>query len=179
MRGLAAAGLTALAVTLTVAACSTAGSPTSGSATPAPAGAPSANPPAARGTTLVPMQTVNGGEFVAPSGNISCAVYYNMAGLTHAYCQTTTPPESVTMDLTGKYTTCTGEHCLGNDGVSSSHVTCTGENCAGTSGTKVPTLAYGKTTGAGPFLCTSAATGITCTVVGRGFHISASSITPA
>jgi hypothetical protein len=83
------------------------------------------------------------------------------------------------MDLTGKYTTCTGEHCLGNAGISSSQVTCTGERCAGTSGMKTPTLAYGKTTGAGPFLCTSAVTGITCTVVGRGFRISASGITPA
>ncbi len=124
------------------------------------------------------MQTVNGGEFRAPSGNISCGVYYNMAGLTQAYCQTTKPAESVTMGLTGRYTTCTGEHCLGNAGISSSHVTCTGENCVGTSGKKTPTLAYGKTTGAGPFLCTSAVTGITCTVVGRGFRISASGITP-
>jgi len=106
------------------------------------------------------MQTATGGEFVSPSGNISCEVYYQHAGLTHAYCQTGTPPGSATMDPTGIYTTCTGEQCLGNPG----------------EGT--PTLAYGAATGVGPYRCSSATTGVTCTAGGKGFRISTAGVTP-
>jgi len=106
------------------------------------------------------MQAATGGEFLSPTGNISCEVDYQRAGLTQAYCQTATPARSVTMTATGSYTTCTGQQCLGN------------------SGDGTPTLAYGTTTGAGPFRCQSATTGITCTVNGKGFQISTSGITP-
>jgi hypothetical protein len=77
-----------------------------------------------------------------------------------AYCQTVTPPRSVKMDVAGKYTTCSGQQCLGNPG------------------TGTPTLAYGTATGVGPFRCVSAAAGVTCTADGRGFLISAAGITP-
>jgi hypothetical protein len=65
------------------------------------------------------------------------------------------------MSATGSYTACTGQQCLGNPG------------------TGTPALAYGTATGADPFRCESAATGITCTADGKGFRISASGITPA
>ena len=90
------------------------------------------------------MQTAQGGEFVSPSGNISCEVDYNRDGVMAAYCETGTPPQSVTMGVTGTYTTCTGELCLSNPGMDT------------------PTLAYGAATGAGPFVCESATTGVTC-----------------
>jgi hypothetical protein len=144
--------------------------PAAASSTPSapstPASANSASPattastPAA-GPTHVPMQTAAGGEFLSPSGNISCEVDYHRNGLTQAYCQTIAPPRSVTMDATGTYKTCTGQQCLGNPG------------------TNTPTLAYGTATGAGPFLCQSATTGITCVAAGQGFRISTSGITPA
>jgi hypothetical protein len=106
------------------------------------------------------MQTAAGGEFVSPSGNISCEVDYHRAGLTQVYCQTATPARSVTLSVGGKYTTCTGQQCLGNPG------------------TGTPTLAYGTATGVGPFRCESAAAGVTCVADGRGFRISASGISP-
>jgi hypothetical protein len=132
------------------------------SSAPAVTTAPAAaGPTAAPSTTLVPMQTATGGEFLSPTGNISCEVYYHHAGLSQAYCQTGTPARSVTMNAAGKYTTCTGQQCLGNPG----------------DGT--PTLAYGTETGVGPFRCESAAVGITCTATaGKGFRISTSGVTP-
>ena len=102
------------------------------------------------------MQRPNGGEFVSPSGNISCEV-----SLTSVYCQTGAPARSVTMSVTGRYTTCTGVMCLGNPGE------------------ETPTLAYGTATGVGPFLCESATAGVTCTTGGRGFRISAAGIASA
>jgi hypothetical protein len=110
--------------------------------------------------TLVPMQTAAGGEFLSPSGNISCEVDYHRAGLTQVYCQTVTPARSVTMGAAGRYKTCTGAQCLGNPG------------------TGTPTLAYGAATGVGPFRCESAAAGVTCVAGGRGFRISASGMAP-
>jgi hypothetical protein len=112
-------------------------------------------------STLVPMQTAAGGEFLSPSGNISCEVDYHRAGLTRVYCQTAQPARSVTMGDSGRYTTCTGQQCLAN------------------AGDGTPTLAYGKATGVGPFRCESAATGITCVADGQGFRLSTSGITPA
>jgi hypothetical protein len=106
------------------------------------------------------MQTAAGGEFLSPSGNISCEVDYNPAGLTKAYCQTATPARSVSIGASGRYTTCTGQQCLGNPG------------------TGTPTLAYGTATGVGPFRCESAATGVTCLANGKGFRISTSGIVP-
>jgi len=106
------------------------------------------------------MQTAAGGEFLSPTGNISCEVDYHRAGLTQVYCQTVKPPQSVTMNLSGDYKPCTGEQCLGN------------------AGTGTPTLAYGTATGAGPFVCTSASTGIICIAGSKGFQISTSGVTP-
>lgn len=106
------------------------------------------------------MQTAEGGEFLSPSDNISCEVDYHRAGLTQAYCQTTSPARSVTMGVTGQYKTCAGQRCLGNPG----------------EGT--PTLAYGTATGVGPFRCESTAAGVTCVANGHGFQISLSGITP-
>ena len=105
------------------------------------------------------MQTAAGGEFLSPTGNISCEVDYHRAGLTQVYCQTVTPAQSVTMNATGGYKPCTGQQCLGNPG------------------TDTPTLACGTATGVGPFLCSSASTGITCVADGKGFQISTSGVT--
>jgi hypothetical protein len=170
------AGVAAAGLALSLAACSShspAASPIStATVRPTPTGpaitsappattAPAAtHGPAPASPTVVPMQTAAGGEFFSPSGNISCEIDYHRAGLTAAYCQTLTPPQSVKMDVTGSYKTCMGEQCLGNPA------------------TGTPTLAYGEATGVGPFLCTSAAIGVTCTAAGRGFTISRSGITP-
>jgi hypothetical protein len=118
--------------------------------------------PAAAGSSaaLVPMQTAAGGEFLSPSGNVSCEVDYHRAGLTQVYCQTVTPPRSVTMGVAGKYKTCAGSQCLGNPG------------------TGTPTLAYGTATGVEPFRCESAAAGVTCVAGGKGFRISSSGMAP-
>jgi hypothetical protein len=155
------AGLSALGlgIGLALAACG----PGTSSAVSAPAVTTTpatAVPAASRSAALVPMQTSAGGEFLSPSGNISCEVDYQRAGLTQVYCQTATPARSVTMGAAGKYTTCSGDQCLGNPG------------------TGTPTLAYGTATGVGPFRCESAATGVTCVADGKGFRISASGTAP-
>jgi hypothetical protein len=107
------------------------------------------------------MQSAAGGEFVSPSGNISCEVDYHRARVPDAaYCETLTPSRSVTLSVTGTYTTCSGQQCQSN------------------AGQGTPTLAYGTETGVGPFLCQSATTGVTCTTGGKGFLISAAGITP-
>ena len=133
--------------------------PTATVSSPAATSAPAVTT-AAPSATFVPMQTAVGGEFLSPSGNISCEVDYQQAGLTKAYCQTATPARSVSMGASGGYTTCTGQQCLGNPG------------------TGTPTLAYGAATGVGPFRCESAGTGVTCLANGKGFRISTSGIVP-
>jgi hypothetical protein len=160
----------ALLAAFGVAACSpnsapsSAGSGNGSSTTPAAttSTSPKANaaPSATSRTSFVPMQSGQGGEFLSPSGNISCEIDYNPNGNQTAYCETGTPAQSVTMSATGSYITCAGEQCLGNAGIGT------------------PTLAYGTETGVGPFVCESATTGITCTANGRGFRISRSGITP-
>jgi hypothetical protein len=137
----------------------TAASPGATPATAAPSTAGVSPETGAPHADLVPMQTTHGGEFASPSGNITCEVDYQRAGLTQVYCQTGTPARSVTMTSAGAYTTCSGEQCLGN----------TGEG--------TPTLPYGKATGVGPFRCESATTGVTCVASGKGFRISKSGIT--
>jgi len=136
-------------------ASSSASGPASATVTSPPQSraAPSA-PASTASTTRVPMQRATGGEFLSPSGNISCEV-----SLTSVYCQTGAPARSVTMSVAGTYKTCSGVMCLGNPGEDT------------------PTLAYGTATGVGPFLCQSAAAGVTCTTGGKGFLISASGIT--
>ncbi|WP_426509511.1 hypothetical protein ACPPVO_01840 [Dactylosporangium sp. McL0621] len=132
-----------------------------GSAAPATSTTTAAATKTTSGATLVPMQRSTGGAFLSPSGNISCEIHYQDAGLTEAYCQTGTPARSVRLDATGAYKTCTEGGCIGNPG----------------EGT--PTLAYGQATGVGPFRCESATTGVTCTANGKGFHIDNAGITAA
>jgi hypothetical protein len=129
--------------------------------TTAPANTPTTNtaPTPTASFTFVPMQTATGGEFLTPSGNIECQIS-SQAGLAGAYCQTTTPARSVTMNSAGHYTVCTGQQCLAN------------------AGDGTPTLFYGTETGVGPFRCESATAGVTCSADGRGFLISSSGITP-
>ena len=109
---------------------------------------------------FVPMQTATGGEFLSPSGNISCEV--NFSPTTEgALCVTLSPPRSVNMTVDGTLTQCVGVQCLSNAGVDT------------------PTLAYGTATGVGPFRCVSATAGVTCTVTsGKGFTINTAGITP-
>jgi hypothetical protein len=105
------------------------------------------------------MQRADGGEFLSPSGNISCEVDNGLAGLHQVYCQTFVPPRSVTMTRAGVLKRCSGDKCLGNPA----------ENA--------PTLAYGTETGVGPFTCLSSTSGVRCTVTsGKGFRISRSGI---
>ncbi|WP_433061612.1 hypothetical protein [Dactylosporangium sp. CS-033363] len=139
------------------------GGPPAGSTGPTTATTTAAAPTtkAPTGSTFVPMERSTGGAFLSPSGNISCEVHYQDAGLTEAYCQTFTPARSVTLQATGTYKTCTQGGCIGNPG----------------EGT--PTLAYGQATGVGPFRCESASTGVTCTANGKGFHIDNTGITAA
>jgi hypothetical protein len=159
VRRLAGVSVIGLGVGLALCACSSGGSSAAGGASAAVT--PTAASTTAAKTTVIPMQTAAGGEFLSPSGNISCEVDYQRAGLSQVYCQTAKPARSVTMSASGNYSTCAGEQCLGN------------------AGDDAPTLAYGTATGVGPFRCQSAATGITCTADGKGFRISTSGVAPA
>jgi hypothetical protein len=127
----------------------------------APPAAPTAAASPSAAAKLVPLEWGAGGEFLSPSNNISCEVDYHRSGITGAYCETFSPPESVKMGVTGTYAVCKGQMCQSNPGEDT------------------PTLAYGTATGAGPFRCTSATTGVTCLAHGKGFHISNAGITPA
>jgi len=104
------------------------------------------------------MQTATGGEFLSPSENISCEID-DSASIRQVFCETISPPQSVTMTVDGTLTTCMGEQCLGN------------------AGEETPTLPYGSATGTGPFRCLSTSQGVTCTVAsGKGFKIAAGGI---
>jgi hypothetical protein len=108
----------------------------------------------------IPLQTATAGEFFSPTKNISCEID-DTASLRQVFCETISPPRSVTMTVDGSLTQCTGQQCLGN----------AGEN--------TPTLPYGSATGTGPFQCTSTSAGMTCTVTsGKGFEIAARGISP-
>lgn len=105
--------------------------------------------------TFVPPQSPTGTNFASPDHNIGCGLSTDFAD-----CQTQSPPATVRMDTSGKLKQCSGQECLGDVG-------------------NAVTLAYGNSTGVGPFKCTSATTGITCTVSGgSGFEISDSGIQP-
>lgn len=132
----------------------------SASALPATA-RPVSSPAAAPSVTFVPIQRFPEGTFYSPSGNISCELNYHRDGQTLTSCQAITPRVSVDMGVTGKYT-----------------IVCTGRSCGPLSPQPAPTLDYGTATGAGPFHCTSAATGVTCLADGKGFRISRSGVTP-
>jgi hypothetical protein len=110
-------------------------------------------------TVTAPAQIAPGGEFLSPSGNISCEIDNGYIGLHQVYCQTISPPRSVIMARTGTFKVCKGQQCLGNPA------------------DNTPVLAYGHSTASGPFHCSSTTAGVTCTVAGKGFHISRSGIT--
>jgi hypothetical protein len=104
-------------------------------------------------------------EFYSPSQNISCEIDYGTVdpGTTSqsVYCETMSPTQSVVMAPDGSLKTCYGMQCGSNAGLNT------------------PTLAYGDSTGVGPFRCTSTMSAMICTVTsGKGFSISRSSITP-
>jgi hypothetical protein len=97
--------------------------------------------------------------FHTPNGNIECELD-DGAGAVQAYCQTITPPRSVTLSAHGKLRRCTGVGCLGN-----------GPDDA-------TVLAYGQTIGLGPFRCRGGINEISCTVDGgAGFTISRRAVT--
>ncbi|BBX63992.1 hypothetical protein MSAS_31660 [Mycobacterium saskatchewanense] len=108
-----------------------------------------------------PVCTPTECSFLSPSHNISCEVNFKRNEIPdETYCQTNSPPQSVTMTTSGSFKTCTGDSCLGN----------------AAQGT--PTLAYGQNAGVGPFNCRSETDGVTCTVTsGRGFTLSTAGIT--
>ena len=104
------------------------------------------------------MQTATGGEFLSPTGNISCEIDDTSSNQS-VLCQSLSPPQSVTMAASGALTKCAGSQCSSNPGEDT------------------PTLAYGTATGVAPFRCLSATTGMTCTVTsGNGFQISSAGI---
>ncbi len=97
--------------------------------------------------------------FYSPSRNISCEMNTGgRVGQDDVYCQTDTPPQSVTLANDGTFKSCTGMTCLGN------------------AAPGIPMLAYGKTMALGQFKCLSEESGVTCTTGGRGFTISRSGI---
>jgi hypothetical protein len=97
---------------------------------------------------------------LSPSGNISCEIDSGGGLPTTAYCQTRSPAQSVTLSASGSVKVCVGDSCVGDPG----------------EGT--PTVAYGSAVDAGGFHCTSAASGMSCTIAGRGFTISRTVIAP-
>lgn len=100
--------------------------------------------------------------FFSPSRNIGCEINTGgRVGPDSVYCQTDDPPQTVHMDNTGVFQSCTGINCLGN------------------APPGIPTLAYGQTMALGPFECLSRESGVTCTAAGRGFTISRSGIATA
>jgi hypothetical protein len=155
----------AAAAALLVAACSStpsANSPTgttSTTTTPTTAASTTTSTTTVSTTTVtVPLETATSGEFYSPSKNISCEID-DTTSVQQVFCQTMTPPQSVTMKQDGTLTKCAGQQCLGNPG----------EN--------TPTLPYGSATGAGPFRCLSTQQGMSCTVSsGSGFQIASAGI---
>ncbi|HJQ45835.1 MAG TPA: hypothetical protein VJ870_05840 [Amycolatopsis sp.] len=110
-----------------------------------------ATPGAATGTI---GHTENFGSFYSPTRNISCQILPDSV-----YCQSWTPPRSVTMATDGSFKIC--------------------EGCLGDPGEHTPVLAYGSTTALGPFKCVSETDGVTCTTAGKGFAISRSGVVKA
>lgn len=128
--------------------------PAGATTTIAPTGATATTRP----TPTLPMQTATGGEFLSPTGNISCEID-DTSSNQGVLCQSLSPPQSVTMTASGALTKCAGPQCSSNPGEDT------------------PTLAYGTATGVGPFRCLSATTGMTCTVTGgKGFQVSSAGI---
>ncbi|MGH8888666.1 MAG: DUF6636 domain-containing protein, partial [Acidothermaceae bacterium] len=55
---------------------------------------------------------------------------------------------------------------------------CVGDSCVGNPGEGTPTVAYGNAVDVAGFHCTSATSGMSCTIAGHGFEISRTAITP-
>ncbi|MGH8988733.1 MAG: hypothetical protein ACRDXC_09080 [Acidimicrobiales bacterium] len=101
----------------------------------------------------------HGGEFLSPSRNISCEIDWHVAGLSSvAYCQTFSPPRSVTISSSGRIKRCSGTRCVGNPA----------ENAG--------VLPYLTSAGAGPFLCASRIDGVACSSAAHAFLISRSGV---
>jgi len=111
--------------------------------------------PSAHADTICPQVGAFCG-FYSPSHRIDCEIDTGgRTGPDSVYCKTLEPARSASMDDHGTVTTCSGPSCVG-------------DAAEGT-----PTLAYGQTVSLGPFRCSSARTGVTCTAAqGRGFVIS-------
>jgi hypothetical protein len=76
--------------------------------------------------------------FYSPSHRIDCEINTGgYAGPDSVYGKTVQPPQSVQMDNTGVFKTCTGQSRLGN------------------AAEGIPTLAYDQTMALGPFHCLS------------------------
>lgn len=100
--------------------------------------------------------------FFAPGNTTSCELDFNMPKLgSDAFCQTYPHAESATLRPDGRLTICHGIRCIGNPP------------------DQVPTLVYGGSLSAGPFLCSSLRKGVKCLVAktGHGFLISPTTIT--
>jgi len=93
--------------------------------------------------------------FKSPSKNIGCQILSQST-----YCQSMNQPNSVTLSADGTVKPCSGLNCLGN----------------GPTGVQV--LPYGSSVTNFGYTCTSATTGVTCTVAsGKGFTINDASVT--
>ena len=103
-------------------------------------------------------QATTAGAFLTPSRNIACLL--QAEGTLRARCASFSPPALVTLQADGTLTRCTGGTCaLGNPSPDT------------------VILSYGSAVAAGPFVCLSATTGVTCTVAsGAGFTLSRSGI---
>ena len=97
--------------------------------------------------------------FRSPAG-VECELTVNAGKISAiAYCQTGSPPRSVTMSTSGHLKICRGVGCLSNAPLN------------------VSVLAYGHQTTLGPFRCQSSRSGVRCRVPsGRGLRISRSGI---
>ena len=93
----------------------------------------------------------------SPTGNIQCTI-----GGSSTYCQTFDPPQHVSMDVHGTLDICRHQGCAGNAG-------------EGVHFTVVP---YGHSVSAGGVRCSSAFSGMTCTLTatGKGFVIARAGI---
>src|ERR1700712_2364314 len=109
----------------------------------------------------------NGVFLVSPLGGLSCEIDWQRDGIPNqAYCQTSSPPQTVTMEESGVIRSC----------MDVDHADFSSQCDHGDPG-DAPTLAYGQSVNAGPFTCQSEPTGVTCTLpTGRGFPISAAGI---
>jgi hypothetical protein len=94
--------------------------------------------------------------FETSGGAVSCELDNDPSTLgVQAFCQTVTPPRSVTLKASGKVKVCSGASCIGNPP------------------DNVKALAAGSHVKLGPFRCTVKAAAVSCRIAGgAGFSIS-------